>query len=588
MYKTYHAREILIGSLVLGGENPVRIQSMANTDTNDIEASLDQAKKMISAGAELVRFTTQGSREADNLGLIRKRLRECGLDVPVIADVHFNPSVAEKAATQLEKVRINPGNYTEKRSDESLAYSEEKYNEGLNKVKEKLCPLLEICKTNNTAIRIGVNHGSLSPRVMQKYGDTPRGMAESALEFIRICNDAGFEKLVVSMKSSNTRVMVQSVRLLAKKLTDESLPVPLHLGVTEAGDGEEGRIRSAVGIAPLLAEGLGDTIRVSLTEAPEKELPVADALRALFPKPPSLPYNPFEHGVWDPFSYAPPATKVFKGIGGGKMPVVISGEEESDSKADLLARNTDLGLLLEGKSPAGEVLHEPVCTSVSPFPECRTFQFSAGTDLSDYSAQLTALVILKYANEPVHALRAWIKTYFEKGFTAPLIFRFRSVEEDPLRWLVHTAGVCGSLLIDGLIDGLWIDQPGLAPGRCTETAFSILQAARSRFTKTEYIACPSCGRTLFNIEDTLQTIRLSTAHLPGLKIAVMGCIVNGPGEMADADYGYVGAGKGLVTLYKGKTPVKKGVPEKEAVNELIDLIKENGDWKDPMPSEEKK
>ncbi len=589
MYNTYRSSEIYIGNLALGGDNPVRIQSMTNTDTNDIDASVSQCKRMIDAGAEMVRLTTQGNREAESLGKVKEELLRAGYSVPVIADVHFNPAVAEKTATLVDKVRINPGNYTEKRSGLNAEYSEGSYAKGLNGVRERILPLLDICKANDTALRIGVNHGSLSPRAMLKYGDTPLGMAESAMEFIRICDEAGYKKLVVSMKSSNTRIMVQSVRLLVKKLMEENIFIPLHLGVTEAGNGDEGRIRSAVGIAPLLAEGFGDTIRVSLTEAPEKELPVAAALCSLFPKPESLPYNPLEKSVWDPFSFSPPETDNFKGIGGGKMPVVIGNENSRKNKADLIAFHKNGITVLSGKTPAGSALEEtiiPLSDSKLPLTSNIVELNSTLSPLSLKNSGLSpSMIILKYEGEPVFLTKNWLKQYYESGFRAPVIFRYRTGISDPQKWLVKFAGDSGMLLIDGLIDGLWPDEPGVDIDFQTDTAFNILQASRARFVKTEYIACPSCGRTLYNIETTLEKIRQATAHLPGLKIAVMGCIVNGPGEMADADYGYVGAGKGLITLYKGKDPVKKGVPENKAVQELIDLIRQNGDWREPNLSQ---
>ncbi len=592
MYKTYRSDEIRIGSLLLGGDQPVRIQSMANTDTNDTEASAEQCRKMISAGAELVRLTTQGIREAENLGRIRALLKKESLSVPVIADVHFNPAVAEKAAALVDKVRINPGNYTEKRSDGTRTFSEEAFLKGRDAIRERIAPLLLLCEQHQTAIRIGVNHGSLSPRIMLKYGDTPLGMAESAMEFIRICHESGFNRLVVSMKSSNTRVMVQSVRLLVSKLLAEGLRVPLHLGVTEAGNGDDGRIRSATGIAPLLAEGLGDTIRVSLTEAPEKELPVARALRTHFPKPQNLPYDPLEKGAWDPFSYSPPERIAYKGIGGGKIPVVITGGNPETSSADLCAVHRNGKLLLTGTIPGSELIDDTVLrlSDLKNIPGRHVVEtgVTASPLLTAEPEKTPLLLILKYNGEPVSSLRYWLKQYYEAGQRCPVIFRYSDNTPDRESWLVKMAGVCGSLLIDGLIDGIWADQPEMDQNELADIALNILQASRSRFTRTEYIACPSCGRTLFDIESTLEKIRKSTAHLPGLKIAVMGCIVNGPGEMADADYGYVGAGRGLVTLYRGKTAVKKGVPEDRAVDELINLIREHGDWADPSPSPVKK
>lgn len=588
MFKTYRSAQIIIGTLPLGGNAPVRIQSMANTDTNDIEASVAQCLRMIGAGAELVRLTTQGAREAENLKIIRDRLHAAGFKIPVIADVHFNPAVAEKAALLVDKVRINPGNYTEKRSGSGTVYSEEEYNNGLRQIRERIQPLLKLCRENNTALRIGVNHGSLSPRVMSKYGDTPEGMAESAMEFIRICHEAGFDQLVVSMKSSNTRVMVQSVRLLAKKLQQEKLSVPLHLGVTEAGDGEEGRIRSAVGIAPLLAEGFGDTIRVSLTEAPENELPAAAALRACFPKPEYLPYDPLAQGSWDPFSYSPPERNLFKGLGGGKTPAVVVSGKPGSAPADLFADAESDRLTLSGTTPSGvrvsEIIHTIGDWGSSPDDRVLLLPPSVPVSTLETLFPRPELLILDDTGDPVTDIRFWLKNYYDAGFRAPVILRYKIPSDEALRQMIRTAGDCGALLIDGLIDGLWLDQPGMSPGESADLALNILQAARSRFSKTEYIACPSCGRTLFDIETTLKKIRQATAHLPGLKIAVMGCIVNGPGEMADADYGYVGAGRGQVTLYKGKTPVKKGVPEKEAVGELISLIRHYGDWKEPIPS----
>jgi len=527
--------EISIGKLKLGGEQNVQIQSMTNTDTNDVQSSVDQCIRMIQAGASLVRLTTQGKKEVENLARIRAELRRLSHDTPVVADIHFKPGLALFAAGKADKIRINPGNYLRGSSPDKL-----------------LPELLELCKAHGTAIRIGVNHGSLDESILEKYGDTPEGMAESAMQFLRVCQKLSFDRVVVSMKSSNPRVMVQSVRLLVKKMEDEGLSYPLHLGVTEAGDGPEGRIKSAVGMAPLLLEGMGDTLRVSLTEAPEEEMPVAAAIAALFPKPEELPYLRFHKLSWDPFRFARRKAVSLAGLGKGSRVRLVSHEPPDplvDMKPDSLA-----GLTFGYE----EWLQDPA-------------QMEDGS----------RILLLEQGSLSIQEIKARLNHFCAQNTLCPIVFKTNFSAQDPELSRLKLAGELGFLLVDGCLDGLWIEHASIPTSMINETLLMILQAAGARISKTEYIACPSCGRTHFDILSRLKEIREATSHLTTLKIGVMGCIVNGPGEMADADYGYVGAGPGRVSIYKGKEAVLRNIPEEESLNALIKIMKKEGDWSEP-------
>jgi (E)-4-hydroxy-3-methylbut-2-enyl-diphosphate synthase len=536
MSASYTSGIVTIGDLPLGGHHPVRVQSMTNTNTNDIEATIAQSIRLVKAGCEMVRITAQGINEAGNLALIKKGLRSQGINVPLIADIHFNPRAAEIAAGIVEKVRINPGNYADKRDLHSILTTKE-YEEELERIAERLNPLLRICKQNGTAIRIGTNHGSLSGRIMDRYGDTPEGMVESALEFGRICLVEGFLNVVFSMKSSNVRVMVQSTRLLAQKMLVEGMNFPIHLGVTEAGDGEDGIIKSAAGIGALLEEGIGDTIRVSLTGAPEIEIPVAIAIAERYNSSRKLKKQEIaDHLTPNVEQFTKRETIAVSGIG-GNYPVGVITEKEG------------LKWLVDE-------------------------HFSVAGSLPDNNSQLVKVVEGNAAEMRRHMGN------IEPGSTQPIILKNTYQTENLLRFQVNSAIDFGSLLIDGIGDAIWPVAPNVSPEVINYTAFAILQATRTRITRTEFISCPSCGRTLFDIEKALQQVKAATRHLKGLKIAVMGCIVNGPGEMADADYGYVGAGPGNVTLYKKKEIAYKNIPQAEAIPLLISLIKESGDWKE--------
>jgi (E)-4-hydroxy-3-methylbut-2-enyl-diphosphate synthase len=523
-----------IGDTPLGGTNPIRIQSMANVSTMDTAAVVAQAMRMIEAGAEYVRFTAQGEREARNLGCIRKALHEKGYATPLVADIHFNAGAADVAAREVEKVRINPGNY---------APTPEL-------VRQRFTSLLRICKENRTAVRIGVNHGSLSERIMNRYGDTPEGMVASCMEFLEICREEDFTDVVISIKASNTGVMVKTVRLLAEEMEQNGLCFPLHLGVTEAGDGEDGRIKSAVGIGALLADGIGDTIRVSLSEAPEKEIPVARTLVSYMQEREghdfidSLPAPGYDH-----LSMQRRLSRRIGEIGGGQPPVVLLEHTLGD------------------------------------YPGVR-FVFVSLNNLSEDTLRMlsedsSAVAILSSDHRnPVGEMRAAIHRLMAAGCDVPIILCRNYREDNPEDLVLKASADFGALLLDGFGDGLMMSNEGAACVDTEHLLLGILQATRLRITRTEYISCPGCGRTLYDLQTTLARVKAATSQLTGLKIAVMGCIVNGPGEMADADYGYVGAGQGKISLYKGKQCILKGIPEADAVDCLVQLIKENGDWKD--------
>lgn len=630
-YKRFVTREVKIGPVLFGGQNPIRLQSMTTTDTMDTAGTIAQSIRMIEAGCELVRITAPSKKEAENLEQIKKGIRDLGYDTPLVADIHFTPNAAEIAARIVEKVRVNPGNYADKKKFEEIEYTDESYNAELERIRERFTPLVLICKENGTAMRIGTNHGSLSDRILSRYGDTPHGMVESAMEFLRICRDHDYHEIVISMKASNAQVMVQAYRLLVHEMMKQGMNYPLHLGVTEAGDGEDGRIKSAVGIGTLLEDGLGDTIRVSLTEAPEEEIPVARMLADRYKyRSAALPIEPLESTV-NPFEHNRRHTATVLNIGGKNVPRVIM---DYSMKSEITAASlfavgcnysvpldkwnlTDmacdfiycgkhevnfeipgtLGLICDydiWKNKTSRVRTYPMIP-IAMLKELGTLGLSKGevdvvfvhagyADLTAENIELLSAqprVTLILQTSHAHGMAEQRAAFFKlmkHGCETPVIIHrtYRELSED--EFMLYSATDCGALLIDGLGDGVFISAPEIPMQRVNSTAFGILQATRTRISKTEYISCPSCGRTLFDLQETTAKIRARTSHLKGVKIGIMGCIVNGPGEMADADYGYVGTGPGKITLYKEKNVIKKNVPEENAVEELIQLIREGGDW----------
>ncbi len=615
---------VKIGSVPLGGDNPLRIQSMTNTNTLDTEATAEQCMRIADAGADYVRITAQGVKEAENLKHIKDSLRAKGYTIPLIADIHFNPKAAETAAAIVEKVRINPGNYTDRSKNTAATLFEEEYQQELERTHGKLKPLLDICKKHQTAVRIGVNHGSLSARIMNRYGDTPEGMVVSAMEFIQICESENFHDLVISMKSSNTRVMMQATRLLMQQMQTNGRIYPLHLGVTEAGEGEDGRIKSAVGIGTLLAEGIGDTIRVSLTEDPEAEIPVATAIREFFPNSALQAFDTTVFKNYNPFSYKRRETITVAGIGCDQLPVVtgdLSGNlsvtpqdfyeigyaQQPDGNWKKLPQAADM-VYLGRNQPKSEMPDNPVyIVDAAQWKQTKSqkqiyplFTFEEFINSPEHSSVLNfveseavalddacimklkgernAVLVVSSEGTPegYHELRKMFFRLLKLNCRLPVIIRqiYKTVNNELFQ--LHAACAAGGLFLDGFGDGLWLKNKN--NGNPVSTAFGILQASRTRITSTEYISCPSCGRTHFNLQKATAAIRKKTSHLVGLKIGIMGCIVNGPGEMADADYGYVGAGPGKITLYKGKEVIKKNIPEEQAVDELIQLIRSYGDW----------
>ncbi len=544
-YKRRKTTEVRIGAIGIGGNNPIRVQTMANTDTNDIASSVAQAERCIEAGAELVRFTTQGTKEAENLGCIRSQLHSI-LNIPIVADVHFNPKVAEVAAGLVEKVRINPGNFVKGKSEE---YTEEEWTDELNEVKDKLRVLIDICKAHNTAIRIGVNHGSLSPRIMTRYGNTAMGLAMSCMEFIRIMEELEFYNIVLSVKASNTIVMVHAVRMLVEMMDKEDKHYPIHLGVTEAGSDMEGRIKSAAGIGTLLADGIGDTIRVSLSEAPETEIPVAKAIVDYVGMMHKQEYINIEDEKMTT-SFARRKTTKLSNIGGCQMPIIVSTSENKG--ADMSLGNLKHYVL----TSYNELMNTP---EVLPFLK--------------ETSEVTILLVSNSENA-VGDMRAAIKIMDDNGINMPVI-AVRAYNENSLESLQIKAAIdIGPLLIDGLIDGIYIANAGegVKEEDIVELGYMILQSTRARISRTEYISCPTCGRTKFDLPEAVKKVKEATKHLVGLKIAVMGCIVNGPGEMADADYGYIGAGAGKVSLYKKDLCVMKNIAEEDAIDALLKII----------------
>jgi (E)-4-hydroxy-3-methylbut-2-enyl-diphosphate synthase len=628
-YSRRTSLEVKIGDLPMGGMNPIRIQSMTTVDTMDTLGSVEQVIRMVKAGCEYVRITAPSIKEAQNLEAIKKELRHRGYSVPLIADIHFTPNAAELAARIVEKVRVNPGNYADKKRFEEIEYTDSAYEAELDRIRTKFTPLVKICKEYGTAMRIGTNHGSLSDRIMSRYGDTPLGMVESALEFLRICEDLSYYNVVLSMKASNPQVMIQAYRLLVKKLDEEQLkPYPLHLGVTEAGDGEDGRIKSSVGIGTLLEDGLGDTIRVSLTEEPEAEVPVCIELADRYKdRIPHEPIPKIQQYPIDPFAYTRRETRLVASIGSHQVPRVVGDLSHRDmiTPASLFAFGYHYAVSLD-KWNIGDMACDFVYTGlksvdfdipgtlgvicdhaawlqqrhkVCTYPLFSVALYRATDErsaeinfvnltlteltidtLTMLQADPTAVLVIDTSNRHGYAeQRRLFVELMTKGSSIPVIIR-RAYQDLPAdRFRLFAATDLGGLLIDGLGDGVWITAQGCGPDKfINETAFNILQATRTRISKTEYISCPSCGRTLFDLQETTARIRSRTNHLKGVKIGIMGCIVNGPGEMADADYGYVGSGPGRITLYRSKTVVKKNVPSAQAVDALIDLIREDGNW----------
>ena len=570
-YNRRNTVAVKVGNLMLGSDYPVRVQSMTNTSTMDTEGSVAQIQRIAGRGGELVRLTTQGSREAINLGEIKRVAAEAGCNVPLVADVHFNASVADVAAQYADKVRVNPGNYVDTaRTFKHIDYTDEEYARELERLSERFTAFLNLCKKEGKAIRVGVNHGSLSDRIMSRYGDTPEGVVESCMEFLRICHREKFDNVVVSIKTSNTPIMVTTVRLLNSVMAAEGIAYPLHLGVTEAGDAEDGRIKSAVGIGALLADGIGDTVRVSLAEAPENEIPVAKELVEYISSRKGHAAIAGEEA--QSFDYISPTrrqTRETLGVGGGKVPAVVSAptNDESDLAPDFIFE--------EGKLSCGSQKYEISTATDNTSATFIQLQYSDLTDelLAKIKEQSDCIIVAEstHAN-PVGELRALVHKLTIVGVEAPVIVR-RKYDETSIEVLrIKAAADLGVLLIDGLVDGVWIENPALPATEINALSFGILQATRLRISKTEYIACPGCGRTMYDLQGTLARIKSATAHLKGLKIGVMGCIVNGPGEMADADYGYVGAARGKVSLYRKKECVEKNIPEEEAISRLLELI----------------
>jgi (E)-4-hydroxy-3-methylbut-2-enyl-diphosphate synthase len=629
-YSRYKTREVAIGDIALGANNPIRIQSMTTTDTMDTKATVEQSIRMIESGCDYIRITAPSINEAQNLENIKNELRAKGYNTPLIADIHFTPNAAELAARIVEKVRVNPGNYADKKKFETIDYSNFTYEAEIERIRKRFTPLVKICKEYGTAMRIGTNHGSLSDRILSRYGDTPIGMVESALEFLRICEENNFHQIVLSMKASNTKVMVEAYRLLIQKMQLEKMNYPLHLGVTEAGDGEDGRIKSAVGIGTLLEDGIGDTIRVSLTEDPEFEAPVAIALakrytdRANHSSIPEIkkenekiviPYSPYE--------YKRRKSKALGNIGNTNVPVVIADFSSktnispanffalgynysvpldkwniSDMACDyIFAGNNSIDFEIPGM--LGIILNYDTWKKLSnkdkkyPLFNIHNYDLRDAKnnslhflllnieELFDTNIQFDTNTTLVLNTNNIHGMAEQRRMFIEleaRNIQNPVIIKrnYQHISENDFQ--LHAATDFGALLLDGFGDGVWIQAEVIPPTIVNRTAFGTLQATRSRISKTEYISCPSCGRTLFDLQETTQKIRQRTDHLKGLKIGIMGCIVNGPGEMADADYGYVGTGIDKITLYKGKEVVMKNIESEKAVDALIDLIRKNGDW----------
>jgi (E)-4-hydroxy-3-methylbut-2-enyl-diphosphate synthase len=656
-YQRLKTLEVRVGDLLLGNFHPIRVQTMTTTDTMDTRATVDQCIRCIDAGSELIRITAPSKKDAENLQAIRDELRRRGYHTPLVADIHFTPHAAEIAARIVEKVRVNPGNYIDKKKFEFIEYSDSRYQEEIQRIRERFLPLVRICKEYGTAMRIGTNHGSLSDRIMSRYGDTATGMVESAMEFLRVARDEQYHQIVLSMKSSNPLVMVQAYRVLVQRMQAEfGVCYPLHLGVTEAGDGEDGRIKSSIGIGSLLEDGIGDTIRVSLTEDPEFEIPVCQDLVKRYcvrqqGRPPADPATPAIEAVdrlpYSPTDYLRRPSRALLGLGGRQVPVVVADFRDrplrgpgdlrsigysydpiadkwtiSDGAADFLYYPSGLpGLPLPGTL---RVLADYSAWKNLPEDEKQipVFRRSEWLEASKRSRNLNVILLdaadpesadcvqaigsdlpvalAVYSSHPLGmpSVRRFLIRLMNERIDLPVILAVRSVSESIDEQLIHFATEAGSLFLDGMGDGIWLlTEPDKirnvrASGRTyleakdqhqflNNTSFSILQATRTRISKTEFISCPSCGRTLFDLQETTAKIRAVTHHLKGVKIAIMGCVVNGPGEMADADFGYVGSGPGKITLYKGKEVVKRGIESEVAVQELINLLKENDEWVNP-------
>jgi (E)-4-hydroxy-3-methylbut-2-enyl-diphosphate synthase len=628
-YSRYKTRVVKVGNLYIGGDNPIRVQSMTTTDTMDTKATVEQSIRMIEAGSELVRITAPALKEAKNLENIKKELRARGYDTPIVADIHFKPDAAEMAARIVEKVRVNPGNYADKKKFKVFSFTDEMYNEELERIYEEFSPLVKICKEYGTAMRIGTNHGSLSDRIMNRYGDTPLGMVESALEFVRICEDLDYHEIILSMKASNTRVMVQAYRLLINKMEEEGMNYPLHLGVTEAGDGEDGRIKSSVGIGTLLEDGIGDTIRVSLTEEPEYEIPVCIKLverynnraghKEILDIESEIPY--------DPFVYERRHTRETDKIGNHHVPVVILSPNVDEIQSPESLKDISYGYSSElDKWNIGDMavdflyLGSKDVSYALPGTLKKIFDYSYWAKLENKSESFPLFTPTEYLSaerksyrinflsisiddltgelleavkndkfcvivlntDNSHAMAEERRVFIElmnNDIDVPVIIKRKYTGLDDEYLTLHSATDIGALLIDGLGDGVWIESDNTLD-IINRVSFGILQATRTRISKTEYISCPSCGRTQFDLQETTAMIKKRTDHLKGVKIAIMGCIVNGPGEMADADYGYVGSGPGWISLYRGKDVIKRGIPYPEALDKLIELMKEDGIWVD--------
>lgn len=632
-YSRFLTREVQIGDIPMGAHHPIRIQSMTTTDTMDTIGTVEQTIRMVESGCEYVRITAPSMKEAENLANIKKELKLRGCDVPLVADIHFTPNAAELAARIVEKVRINPGNYADKKRFEKILYTDDAYEAELARIYKKFAPLVKICKEYGTAMRIGTNHGSLSDRIMSRYGDTPMGMVESAMEFIRICEDLNYYNLVISMKASNPQVMVQAYRLLVQTMIAEGMNYPLHLGVTEAGDGEDGRIKSAVGIGTLLADGLGDTIRVSLTEDPEFEAPVAKALAHRFEALgfeensvlgaiPSFSFDELTRD-YSPFKFKRRKSIEVVNYGERNVPRVIVNLEKENAKDPniLSAVGYQYNILLDKYSIADQA-----CDMVYLGDNLPSFSFPGGLkqlynyatwqkiehkknchplyEMKDFlsatdrdkelnfvrvmaeelepaefkDAENTILVLYTEAENAMQILRFAFIQLLNASLKIPVIVQrdFSGLNLEDLQ--LSAATDFGGLFVDGFGDGIWIENQRIPNQAINSISFGVLQATRTRISKTEYISCPSCGRTLFDLQETTQAIRARTSHLKGVKIGIMGCIVNGPGEMADADYGYVGAGPGKITLYRGQEVMKKNINAKDAIDELINIIREDGRW----------
>lgn len=617
-YKRRAATVAHVGRLNIGGDNPVRVQSMTTTSTLDTEGSVAQCKRIIDAGGELVRLTTQGRREAENLANISRQLRAEGYTQPLCADIHFNANVADVAACHTEKVRINPGNYVDPaRTFKHLEYTDEQYAQELEKIEERLTTFIDLCKEHHTAVRIGVNHGSLSDRIMSRYGDTPEGIVESCMEFLRIFRKHNFDDVVISIKASNTVVMVRSVRLLVAEMDREDMHYPLHLGVTEAGEGEDGRIKSAVGIGALLADGIGDTIRVSLSEEPEAEIPVAKHLvRYIRRKQGHLLVPGVQAKNFDYLRPERRKTQAVGPIGGTQPPVVIVSEVQgakegvTQGQEALRPDYIYVGLQMPDQPVEGQRYivdfnafgrelqkHMDVADYMFPiFPYNAMPYISAvpdtapiflvlpyGSCAEEYKACLKAnpnvvVVVPSQHQNRLGEQRALVHELMAEGIENPVVFAqaYKHSQQEKADLQLEAAADMGALMMDELTDGLWLMNDGdIAMQDLTDTAYAILQAGRLRMVKTEYISCPGCGRTLYDLRTTIARVKEATKGMKGLKIGIMGCIVNGPGEMADADYGYVGAGVGRIALYRGKVCVERGIPEAEAVEHLLQFIKED-------------